>query len=217
MGILQQMWSGGVTLLVIFGLSLFAGTVAVERLANFRRRHVLPDGLVDRVRPLWRAGDDDALARVLREEDSTMAHVIAFMLAHRHQDPTVISAGCGDIASMELRYHQQKAYPLAVTATLAPILGLLGTVIGMIEAFNVVASTGTMGDPALLAAGISKALITTASGLIVALPALALHHYFRSRTVQFGLALERQVNELMSEWFLLAGEEGWVRPGGRGS
>ena len=69
MGILQQVWSGGVTLLVIFGLSLFAGTVAAERLANFRRRHVLPDGLVDRVRPLWRAGDDDALESVLRYLD----------------------------------------------------------------------------------------------------------------------------------------------------
>jgi biopolymer transport protein ExbB len=86
----------------------------------------------------------------------------------------------------------------------APIVGLLGTVIGMIEAFHVIAFSGAMGDPALLAGGISKALINTAAGLSVALPALALHHYFKSRQVMFGLTLERHIHELIQEWFLQA-------------
>lgn len=203
----QQIVSGGATLIVILALSLFAGAVAAERFTNFRRRYIMPPGLLEGIRPLWRTQDHPAILRLLREHDSTLARVIGFMHAYRHHDVELIASGCGDIASIELRYHQHKAYPLAVVATLSPILGLLGTVIGMIEAFDVVASTGTLGDPALLADGISKALTTTAGGLIVALPALALHHFFKSRAAQYGLALEREVNELINEWFL-GGDDG---------
>jgi biopolymer transport protein ExbB len=103
---------------------------------------------------------------------------------------------------MELRHHQQKAYALAIVATVAPIVGLLGTVIGMIEAFHVIAFSEGMGNPALLAGGISKALINTASGLSVALPALGLHHFFKNRAAFLGLALEKQVNQLLNEWFM---------------
>jgi biopolymer transport protein ExbB len=72
----------------------------------------------------------------------------------------------------------------------------------MIEAFHVIAFSQGMGNPALLAGGISKALINTAAGLSVALPALGLHHFFKNRTAQFGLALEQTLNQLMGEWFL---------------
>ena len=102
---------------------------------------------------------------------------------------------------MELRKHMQRAYPLAVVATIAPLAGLLGTVIGMIEAFYVVAESGTIGDASLLADGIYKALLTTAAGLTVALPALGFHHYFKNRTVLYGIALEEEINQLTSDWF----------------
>ena len=97
----------------------------------------------------------------------------------------------GDIASLALREQQQPAYPLAVVATGAPIVGLLGTVVGMIEAFHVIAFAGGLGDPALLAGGISKALVNPAAGLSVALPALGLHHFFKHRLTLIGLAIER--------------------------
>ena len=74
---------------------------------------------------------------------------------------------------------------------------LLGTVVGMIEAFHVIAFTGGMGDASLLAGGISKALVNTAAGLSVALPALALHHFFRHRLTAGGLALEEQLERLL--------------------
>ena len=78
-------------------------------------------------------------------------------------------------------------------------MGLLGTVIGMIEAFHVIAFTGGGGDAALLAGGISKALVNTAAGLSVALPSLALHHFFRNRMVNIGILLERQLGRLLDE------------------
>ena len=84
---------------------------------------------------------------------------------------------------------------------MAPIVGLLGTVIGMIEAFHVIAFSGALGDPALLAGGISKALVNTAAGLSVALPSLALHHFFKSRQIALGLALERDLQQLLQARF----------------
>jgi len=76
-------------------------------------------------------------------------------------------------------------------------VGLLGTVIGMIEAFHVIATAGGLRDPTQLAGGISKALVNTAAGLAVALPALALHHWFKHRLTGVGLRLEADVNQVL--------------------
>ncbi|OYU73235.1 MAG: biopolymer transporter ExbB, partial [Burkholderiales bacterium PBB5] len=192
---------GGIGIVVIGALSLLMVTVALERFVHFRKGRVAPDGLVEAVQPLWAAGQFDQLQARLDASDSTLARMVAHLVQGRHQDARTVGEGAADIASLELRTHQQKAYPLAVVATVAPIVGLLGTVIGMIEAFHVIAFSGAMGDPALLAGGISKALINTAAGLSVALPSLALHHYFKSRQVSLGLALERHIQQLQRAWF----------------
>ena len=86
-------------------------------------------------------------------------------------------------------------------ATVSPLLGLLGTVIGMIGAFDKVAAAGSLGDASLLGGDISKALITTGAGLTIAVPALVLYHYFKSRTNMFGLLLEEEASELISSWY----------------
>jgi biopolymer transport protein ExbB len=107
----------------------------------------------------------------------------------------------GDVASRDLRRHLQKAYPLAVVATVSPLLGLLGTVIGMIGAFDKVAAAGSLGDASVLGGDISKALITTGAGLTIAVPALVLYHYFKSRTNLYAIMLEEEVGELITEWY----------------
>jgi biopolymer transport protein ExbB len=202
----EQITHAGAAMVVVLALSVLALAVALERLAHLRRKYIVPDALAQQLEPLWDAGKFDEIEAVLAASDSTLARTVEYMVEHRHQSAAIISAGCGDLASIEMRQHQQKAQPLAVVATVAPIVGLLGTVIGMIESFHVIAYAGGMGDPALLAGGISKALINTAAGLSVALPALCLHHYFKSRVVLYGLALEKQVNRLISRWFIAARE-----------
>lgn len=197
----HQLRDGGIGIVVIGALSLLMVTVALERFVRFRKNRVAPDGLVEAFQPLWEAGEYELLHAKLNASNSTLGRMIAHFVQGRHLDARSVGEGAADIASLELRTHQQKAYPLAVVATVAPIVGLLGTVIGMIEAFHVIAFSGAMGDPALLAGGISKALINTAAGLSVALPALALHHYFKSRQVALGLALERHVQHLQRTWF----------------
>jgi biopolymer transport protein ExbB len=202
--LIEQFSEGGVPLLVILALSILFLAVTIERLVHLRARAVVPDGLVERVAPLWAARDYDAIEDLLSREDSTLARVMRAVVARRAHGYALVSSEAADIASMELRQHQHKAYALAIVATVAPIVGLLGTVLGMIEAFHVIAYDGGMGNPALLAGGISKALVNTASGLGVALPALGMHHYFKHRLAALGLALERQINRILIGWFLPA-------------
>jgi biopolymer transport protein ExbB len=203
----QQLAAGGAGIWVIGALSLLMATVAIERLHRFRMSAIVPPGLVDEIEPLWREGRLEELRQALARRPSVLAAAIAFLVANRARwTPEVLGERAGELASRALRQQQQRAYPLAVVATVAPIVGLLGTVVGMIEAFHVIAFTGGMGNAALLAGGISKALVNTAAGLSVALPALALHHFFRHRLTVGGLALEEQLERVL---------DACVRDGGR--
>jgi biopolymer transport protein ExbB len=197
-----QIAEGGIALVVILLLSILFVTVSAERLVNFRAKHIFSNDLLEHVRPLWAEGSFEKIHVILSAENSTLARVINYMASHRNKSLGMITNGVSDIASIELRSHQQKSYALAIVATVAPIVGLLGTVIGMIEAFHVIAFSEGMGNPTLLAGGISKALVNTAAGLSVALPALAMHHFFKHRSASYALSLEKTINQLLNEWFV---------------
>jgi biopolymer transport protein ExbB len=199
-----QVAEGGAAVLVTLALSILFLAVTFERFRNLRARTVLPKDLMPHVQSLWAEQRFEELAKFLAVDGSTLARVVACLVEHRHQPYAVASRLAGDLASMELRRHQQKAYALAIVATVAPIVGLLGTVLGMVDAFHVIAYSDGMGNPALLASGISKALINTAAGLIVALPALGMHHYFKHRLAMLGLALEKEITALINLQFLHA-------------
>jgi biopolymer transport protein ExbB len=197
---LQQLAAGGAGIWVIGALSVLAIAVALERLHRFRPSAVVPPGLVDQLLPLWREGRFDEAEALLAADGSVLSRALRFALAHRARwSAEVLAQRAGEVASRALRAQQQRAYPLAVVATVAPIVGLLGTVVGMIKAFHVIAFTGGVGDASLLAGGISKALVNTAAGLAVALPSLAMHHFFRHRLVTSGLALEEQLERILDE------------------
>lgn len=198
----DQFSEGGIALVVILALSILFFAVSVERLINFREKYIYSEELISQVKHLWATGEFGKIHELLETQNNTLARVLNFIVNNRHQSFGFISNGAGELASLELRQHQQKAYALAIVATVAPIVGLLGTVIGMIEAFHVIAYSQGMGNPALLAGGISKALINTAAGLSVALPALGMHHFFKHRSVLFGLLLEKNISQLINQWFL---------------
>ena len=202
LNLLDLLRSAGVSIFAVGALSVLAVAVTLERLRNFRAQRLVPDRLVDDVLALRRSGETEALHQRLWADSSLLGQILRFALEHQNLGAAVVSQKAGDMASRALRQQQHKAYPLAVVATVAPIIGLLGTVIGMIEAFHVIATAGGLGDPALLAGGISKALVNTAAGLTVALPALALHHYFKHRLLNIALILETEVNRVLDELFL---------------
>lgn len=201
LNVFEQLQNAGLSIWAIGALSVLALAVALERALHLRRARLVPAGLVDAVLPAWRQGDGDAVQQALARSPSLLAEVLASWWQHRHAGAAALERRGGDLASRALRAHQQRAYPLAVVATVAPIVGLLGTVVGMIEAFHVIAFTGALGDPTLLAGGISKALVNTAAGLTVALPALALHHLFKHRLATVGLALEGELQRVLDAAF----------------
>lgn len=196
-----QLREGGVALVVLLAMSVIALWVAIERVRNVRRKFVVPEGLARRADALWQEGKMDQAETLLDAHASTLSRMLHYMLAYRSLDLAALTKGVEDIASLELREHLRRIYPLAIIATVAPIVGLLGTVAGMIEAFHALALNGPV-DPALLASGISKALVNTAAGLCVALPALAFYHGFKYRIIAFGIELERQAGALLRTHFV---------------
>jgi biopolymer transport protein ExbB len=198
---LLKLKQGGFTMVFLLLASVAGLGYALERTINLRRSAIVPAGLADRADELWRAHKWRELEELTARDTSTLASTIAVVVRHRRSSMAEVSMMAGDVCSRDLKRHLQRAYPLAVVATVAPLLGLFGTVVGMIGAFDKVAAAGALGDASLLGGDISKALITTGAGLAIAVPALALYHYFKSRTSMYAIMLEEEMGELISSWF----------------
>lgn len=200
---LTKIAAGGRTVLILFFCSVVGLAFALERLVMLRRGAIVPRGLMEKVASLWRQNQFDEILALCRKRSSTLARILAFIVTHRRASMDDLSTAVGDIGARELKRHLLRAYPLAVVATLSPLLGLLGTVIGMIEAFDTVVLVG-MGDATALAGGISKALITTMVGLCIAVPSLFAYHLFKNRTNLYAVMLEEEVTEFISTFLMEA-------------
>lgn len=198
----ERFAQGGLTMYALLALSFVMVTFGIERLVNLRRKTICPHGLAEKVGAAWKTGDMSQVIAAAEAQPSVLASVVTVLANHRHVSGADASAMAGDEVSRMMRRHLQKSYPLAIVATLSPLLGLLGTVTGMIDAFEVVAIAGSLGDASMLAGGIAKALITTAFGLLVAIPALGLYHHYRGKTHELALEVEEELNELLRAWFL---------------
>ena len=199
---LHELTLGGSTGIALFVLFFALVTVAVERLVNLRKRHVIPKGFVAKALPLWGAGRTGELLGVCRAHPSTIARMTAFLAEHREAPAALLIDGAAEIGTRELLKEQRKTYTLSVIAAIAPLLGLLGTIIGMVEAFKLVEIYGDEGGATILAGSISKALITTVLGLVIAIPGLALYHFFRIRIQELGKLLDEEMEQLVNAWLL---------------
>ncbi len=193
----EELAKGGWVAIVLILLIVAAVAFVVERFITVRRKAFLPSNLEEQVRKKWQAGDLDGAAREAKGNSSAYGRVVRYLSRHAHFPYSVVSVTAADIGAREQQAQMRRSYPLLVIATISPLLGLLGTIIGMIEAFQKVALLGDTGDAAVLADSIGKALITTALGLIIAIPTLAFYHYFRSRISGFATALEEAIEELL--------------------
>jgi len=198
----EEMIQGGTTMLFLGLLSVFLLAFTVERMVVLRRSRFVPLGLADKIRPLFLDRQYDRVLSELNKHPSTLSRVVAYMVNHRRADPQVVAQTAGDVGAREMLDQEQRTMPFAVIAAMAPLLGLLGTMIGMIESFKLVEVFGDEGGASLLAGSISKALITTAVGLILAIPAIALYHWFKHRVHVITQDLETQTEMLFSAWFV---------------
>ena len=185
----------------LIACSILALALVIERFVSLKTAKVAPPQLLDEALTVSRAGVPNAEVVVQLAQNSALGEVLASGLRTVAADPRCSDADLR--AAMEgtgrAVAHRLERYlvALATIASAAPLLGLLGTVIGMIEIFGSQAPTGSAGNPAQLAHGISMALYNTAFGLIVAIPALIFWRYFRARVDGYLLTLE-----LASERFM---------------
>jgi biopolymer transport protein ExbB len=196
----KLIWQGGPIVWFQLAVSVVGLAFAFERIINLRRASIVPEGLAQRADQLWRAGKPDEIEALCDREPSTLARMIKAIVQHRTDDPSDVATIAGEVGRPELKLHLQKAYPVITVATLEPMLGLFGTVWGMMGAFDTVAAAGEMGNPSILAADISVALITTAVGLAIAIPMLALYHFFKSRTNTYAIELDAVTGGLIKNW-----------------
>lgn len=193
---LELIQAGGWLMVPIIALSVVALAIVLERLWVLRRSRIMPDGLIGSIRQLHRQGQltPECLAEL--REGSPLGRILMAGLVNRHHSREVMkeaieAAGRQVIVTLE-RYLDT----LGTIAAVEPLLGLLGTVLGMIQVFGEIVYAG-MGQGARLAGGISVALITTAAGLMVSIPALMFHRYFVSKVNSLAVGMEEQAFKLV--------------------
>lgn len=186
----------------LLACSVVALTLVIERFISLKTQKVAPPRLLDEALAVSRDGvpAPDVVAQL--EQDSVLGAVLASGFRALDANPTCSEADLRatmEAAGREAAHTLEKCLAaLATIASAAPLLGLLGTVIGMIEIFGSQAPAGTTGgNPAQLAQGISIALYNTAFGLMVAIPALIFWRYFRARVDRYLLTLELAAERLM--------------------
>lgn len=189
--------AGGWLMLLILLSSVLAMAICVERLYVLRARRIAPAQLLPAVWDQLQRGElsSDRL-RELRES-SPLGRILAAGLANRHHGREVMKESIEEAASHVVHDLERYLNTLGTIALIAPLLGLLGTVVGMIKVFAEIMAQGT-GNASALAGGISEALITTAAGLSVAIPALVMHRYFIGRIDAIVVELEQQTIRLVN-------------------
>ncbi|MFO1227638.1 MotA/TolQ/ExbB proton channel family protein [Roseateles sp.] len=181
--------------------SVIALALIIERLSALRARRVAPNGLLDDVLGVTQKQLPAADVVDRLEESSLLGSVLAAGLRAVSHDTKLPEEKLRQVFEFAGRraVHQLERYlnTLGTIATAAPLLGLLGTVVGMIEIFG--SQTPGSGNPAQLAHGISVALYNTAFGLMVAIPSLMFHRYFKGRIEAYVLELEAGADRLLSQ------------------
>lgn len=188
--------AGGWLMIPIVACSIVALAIVGERFFTLRQKKILPPNLVAEV---WRMANNRQLnEEAIREiqQASPLGRVLAAGLASSDQDREIMKESVEEIGGHVAHEMTRYLNALGTIAAVTPLLGLLGTVVGMISVFTNITTVG-VGNPAQLAGGISQALITTAGGLMVAIPALMFHRHFRAKVDTLVVGMEKESLKLV--------------------
>jgi len=150
----------------------------------------LPQELIKKVSDLADRNQVNAKVIEALEKNSPLGRVLAAALANRHRGREIMMERVEDVGRHVVHELERFVNSVGTIASISPLLGLLGTVTGIIRAFNAV-MLGGMGDPRMLAGGISEALVCTAAGLTVAIPAYVAHRYLRGKVERIVIEMEK--------------------------
>lgn len=181
--------AGGWLMLPLFLCSIAALTISIERFIRLKKSVAAPEKLVSDL--ILRSQSGTLTVHEQTELfKSPLGHILQKAYMFRHKGAEFAKMQMQTEASVQIATLEKNINFLGTIGAIAPLLGLLGTVLGIIEAFLAV-NTGGVTDPAMLATGVSKALITTAAGMIVAIPALIAYRYFQRVVVELVVSMEQ--------------------------
>ena len=194
--------NGGILMYVILIMSIIGLSAVIERFIYFRKyekdnRTALSKDL----KAMIEQGNIIEVVKKLHPEKSSVSRVLKVILYDYYNHPNSsiekLEERGKEKAMAEIANLEKNMWVISLVAHLTPFVGLLGTVTGMIKAFQAISVYGT-GDPSVLAKGISEALFTTAGGLFVAIPALVFYNYFSKKIDKIGLDIELTTTELIN-------------------
>ena len=193
---LEMIKAGGWLMAPILLCSAAAMAITIERFWTLQRKRIAPSDLVVQVWQWARAGvlTEERIRAVAK--GSPLGRVLAAGLVSRDRSRELMKERIEDVGRHVVHELERYLNTLGTIASITPLLGLLGTVIGMIRVFAVITTQG-VGDAGVLAGGISQALITTAAGLTVAIPSLFFYRYFRSRVDELVVTMERETLKMV--------------------
>lgn len=199
---LELLQAGGWLMWPILACSVVAVAIIIERLWMLRSGRVIPKHLLAEV---WQLQRTDKLQmndiNDLRKS-SPLGRILASGLMNRHHSREIMKEAVEDTGRQVVHQLERYLNTLGTIAAITPLLGLLGTVIGMIKVFTTITAEG-VGDPTILAGGISEALITTAAGMSVAIPSLMFFRFFQGRINALVVRMEEESMQLVE---VMAGE-----------
>ncbi len=193
---LELLVAGGWVMVLIVLSSVVALAICIERLYTLNPRKIAPPHLLATVWKQLKRGELDAEKLRNLKQSSHLGRILAAGLGNAYHGRDVMKESIQEAASHVIHDLERYLNTLGTIAAVAPLLGLLGTVLGMIKVFAEIMTQGT-GNASALAGGISEALITTAAGLTVAIPALVMHRYFTGRIDAIVVELEQETIKLV--------------------
>jgi biopolymer transport protein ExbB len=194
--VLELITAGGWLMLPIMLCSVVALAIIAERFWVLKQEKVLPTNLVAQVWQLHQQRELNAEHIKRLRDGSPLGRILAAGLINMHHEREVMKEAIEETGRQVVQELERFLNTLGTIASITPLLGLLGTVIGMIKVFTAITALG-VGNPAVLAGGISEALITTAAGLSVAIPSLMFYRYFRGKVDALVLKMEEEALKMV--------------------
>jgi biopolymer transport protein ExbB len=188
--------AGGILIIPIVLCSIVAMAIIIALFLKLSKKKVVPEGVADTAYKLAVSGKMTPQHINQIREGSSLGKVLAAGLDSVDQPRHLMKTNIEETGRHVIHEMDKYMTTLGTIAAIAPLLGLLGTVVGMISVFSVITSQG-VGNPTELAGGISQALITTAAGISVAVPALIFHRYFRSKINDLAIEMEKSSMRLV--------------------
>ncbi len=188
--------AGGWLMFPIILCSVAALAIILERLWTLQMTRVVPENLVAQVWQMHRSNELSPAHVTAVREGSPLGRILAAGLVNRTHTREVMKEAIEEVGRAVVHELERYINTLGTIASITPLLGLLGTVIGMIKVFSTIVSAG-VGNPAILAEGISEALITTAAGLSVAIPALMFTRYFSGKVERLVVVMEEEALKMV--------------------